>query len=131
MRELDTVRYRAAFRNIQNETRRQSKHTLREFFAGQTDAYLVRVVDQCRAGTFCYGDKRHCVRGLSGRGYVNASSKSYVDAEYALARLANTLSDESEHIRRVRVLPMVLNEIRTRNRGRRAKFIKLTACVVR
>src|SRR5688572_22948953 len=95
---------------------RRAKANLRQFFAAQSLPYLLRVWDECRAGTFGYSEQCHCLRGLLDGGYLGAESGTdeAIEAEHALLVLGRDYGSIREWVRRNRVLPMVLREIRRR-----------------
>lgn len=112
---------------------REAKAILRQWFAGQSIQYLVRVADECRAGTFCFSDGCHCLIGCL---FDNPTAGQYVawkhanavrmapgeprqvPAEMALISLQWNGPEwmNSEELRRRRTLPIVLAEIRKRHR---------------
>lgn len=101
---------------MRDATLRDSKATLRNWFGNQDDAYLTRVVDECRAGTFAYSLPCHCLRGLCDGGYAGwaANQDDALVAERALRYLQYNRYSDCDHIGRARVLPMVLAEIKRR-----------------
>ena len=131
---------------MRNEQIREAKATLRQWFSDDQiadDAYLTRVVDECRAGTFRFDSQCYCARGLLDGGYDGtlASTDAACGAETALWFLSGVDFDRlkfpglwprpdcphgssaygchlCEHLRRVRTLPMALAEIRRRERAR-------------
>lgn len=105
-----------------------AKNTLRVWFAVASEDYLARVLIECREKTFAFNDQCHCVRGLCDGGYQQNNSKFAMQAERALADLCGWahcvymkmnpifLFHVSNHIARQRIVPMVLREIRNRQR---------------
>ena len=136
---------------MRDETLREAKSILRGWFRSQDDAYLTRVVDECRAGTFAMWRSCRCVRGLCDGGYggVTATSELALAAEVALVRIGGdsatgvicpgkpgqrfatpfgVFAYDGEELRRARVLPIVLAEIRRRTRAaRQAEHVTLAA----
>lgn len=112
---------------MRDKVLRQAKVTLRDWFAGQDDAYLTRVVDECRAGVFGYNDACHCLRGLCAGGYFGRIALTYSarNAEDALLVIGDPADPHCrfpgralrlwrEEMRRKRVLPIVLAEMNRR-----------------
>lgn len=109
-----------------------AKATLRGWFASRGDAYLARVVIECRDGRFKFRSSECCIRGLCEGGYDMADSDEALAAESALYAvgggrlLYNTYFESDErvdacaekpnYLGRVRTLPIVLAEIKKRHR---------------
>lgn len=119
---------------MRDTTLREAKATLRGFFAGQDTAYLTRVVDKCRSGEFAYSSTCNCILGLTESGYWGRHSSEAYRAESALSVVGNFQKDRAaiecvadkwtnnpalapwDRIARNRTLPLVLAEIKRRNK---------------
>lgn len=112
---------------MRDATLKEAKATLRGFFASQDQAYLTRVVDECRAGRFAFMQHCHCLKGLCEGGYwgVAARTPECQAAESHLNRLGffgkqpawMSFDNYREQLRRNRTLPLVLAEIRRRTKS--------------
>ncbi|HSE36210.1 MAG TPA: hypothetical protein VLG74_02840 [Blastocatellia bacterium] len=121
---------------MRDATLREAKATLRGWFAGQDDGYLMRVVAECRAETFGYWDACHCLLGCLTEfpsygyyaGLYRTRTKSMQIAENALYLLgAPESGEEKEPIRCLRTLPLVLAEIRRRTKSQVAEPVAVHA----
>lgn len=113
---------------MRNQALADAKSTLRQWFRGQPDDYLIRVVAEIRDGVFAYSVRCHCLKGLCRGGYdgVLARSPLAERAEEALrilkwgdpemSWLTSDIVYTQEGVTRRRTLPIVLAEIRRRNR---------------
>lgn len=105
---------------MRDATLRAAKDVLRSWFRERDDAYLTRVADECRAGIFTYYDSCHCLLGCLMRGYTYGNYENEFErpAELALNHFGvwGIANPPDDRIRRHRTLPIVLAEIRRRNR---------------
>ena len=107
---------------MRNERLRDAKATSRAWYHANDLPYLLRVIDECRAGTFCYASDIHCLRGLCDGGFYGelANSAGAFFAEAALYDLGTPRGSNSklycEHLRRVRTLAICKAELRRRVR---------------